>query len=289
MAKKTTYILITMVFITLLSGCIEVRDNGRNIFEDFKLQKKESVIRAESQSSTATAAQITTVDIHTQKRRCYKNIDCLEDSTFLYHFYATSANPEQHVKEIVGIHHKHEIHGGNMINESNRDEFKYRKLTRDYTPRIVNRINAASQKTTVSISIPLVLSIYDFNSQSFTYSLLKSANLSPLPIRDDYNYDPELYHMPIFFVNFTNKEVLSTLNMAEAEAAKLTTTRSSTEKYEKRSLKHRYVGPQIAYGNKKVMLKIKASLGKRSMTTLSDISKDKKEYKIEATDRKSVV
>jgi hypothetical protein len=104
-----------------------------------------------------------------------------------------------------------------------------------------------------------------------------------VPTRDDYNYDPELYHMPVFIVNFTNKETLSTLNMVEAEAAKLTKAQGGEEIIAKRSLKHRYVDPQIAYGNKKVTLKIKASLGKRSMTTLSDISEDKKEYKIEAT------
>lgn len=280
MAKKITCIKWATLLLSVmaLSGCLKQGDN--KLLGGLINLNVGSLETATSSNVPSSAAQTNTVDIYEQKKQCYKNVDCLENSTFLYHYYATSINPEQHVEAVLDIYWRA------VLADRRTDAFKRREVIKDVGPPTAELINASAKVDTVTIIVPLPLSEYDFDSQSFTYQLPQSENLSVQILyedRSDSAYD-DFHKVPVFTVNFTNKEALSTLNIAEAQASALlkVTHSSKAEIDASKSLKHRYVAKGV-YGNKLVMLKVKASLGKRSMTTLSDISEDKKEYKIKAT------
>lgn len=284
MAKKTIYLILTALLAFSLSGCIQIHDNKKDLFEGFKLQKKESALQVPDGQKSAT------VDIHTQIKQCYRNVKCLEGSTFLYHFYASSAEPEQHVKKIIEFYQRPKL--GKY--EDDKDPFTYRQVMKEYTPRTIKRINGASQLETVSIRIALPLSEYDFNAQSFGYTLPQSVYLLPRVlfenssrfVFDGGSLDPEYHKVPIFSVNFTNKKTASTLNMAEAEAATLAKISyrgiNNNYGYAKKILRHKHVSQGVV-GNRYIYLKLIVSLGQRSKATLYDFSEDKKEYTIEAT------
>lgn len=265
--RKITYSIMLIALIFSLSGCIQIHDNKKNIFEGFQLQKKESAMP---------------VGMHEQIRRCYKNVNCLEGSTFLYHFYGDATNPEKHLPEIIGFYYRDEMHRGD------KDGFKHREIIKKHSPITLKRMKEAAQTETVTIFMSLPLSAYDFNTQSFDYTLPQSVYLMPKILRHDTFLFPELYKIPIFRVNFSHNEIASTFNVVEAQASILPTILHGGfiergQGFHRKILRHKLVKKGTP-GNRLITIKLKVKLEKpRSMKTLHEISEYKKEYIMKAT------